>query len=117
VAVRILRRNGYRVLDTANGDEAIAMLTLQPVDLLLTDVVMPQVSGREIAERARLHRPDLPVLFMSGYSQGVLGPRRGIEDDVPLIQKPFNEQALVNKVQALLSQHVAASRRGPGATS
>ena len=75
VALRILRRNGYEVLGAASGAEALSMLEAGPCDLLLTDVIMPQMLGRELVERAHHRMPALPVLYMSGYSQGVLGPR------------------------------------------
>jgi CheY-like chemotaxis protein len=102
VAVRILRRNGYRVLEAADGHEALSTLDGHACDLLLTDVIMPQMSGRELVERVRERLPDLPVLYMSGYSRGVLGPQRALDSSVALIQKPFSEQALVEKVRAVL---------------
>jgi CheY-like chemotaxis protein len=102
VAVRILRRNGYRVLEAADGHEALSTLDGRVCDLLLTDVIMPQMSGRELVERVRERLPDLPVLYMSGYSRGVLGPQRALDSSVALIQKPFSEQALVEKVRAVL---------------
>jgi CheY-like chemotaxis protein len=101
VAVRILRRNGYRVLDAADADEALAMLDDHACDLLLTDVIMPQMSGHELVERARARHPDLMVLYMSGYSVFVRGPQRALDGSVALIQKPFSEQALLEKVRAV----------------
>jgi CheY-like chemotaxis protein len=112
VTTRILRRNGYQVLEAATGPEAVTMAASQPCQLLLTDVVMPVMSGREVAGAIARHRPNLPVLYMSGYSEGVLGPHRALDEGVDLIQKPFNERALLTKVRAALdavSAHVGQS--------
>jgi PAS domain S-box-containing protein len=107
VATRILERNGYEVLQAGNGVEALVLARDHHFDLLLTDVVMPQMSGRDLAERVHAMRPELPILFVSGYSQGVLGPRRGLGDDVTIVQKPFTERTLVESIQTMLS-----ARRG-----
>jgi CheY-like chemotaxis protein len=103
VAVRILRRNGYRALEAAAGDEALSILRAYSCDMLLTDVIMPQMSGRELVERVHERQPGLRVLYMSGYSRGVLGPERALDGTIALIQKPFSEQALVEKVRAVLT--------------
>jgi FixJ family two-component response regulator len=71
--------------------------------MLLTDVIMPQMSGHEFVERAHARHPDLLVLYMSGYSRGVLGSQRGLDGSVALIQKPFSEQALLEKVRAVFT--------------
>jgi FixJ family two-component response regulator len=63
---------------------------------------MPQMPGRELAERIEELRPGRAVLFMSGYSEGVLGPQRVLHEGAALIQKPFNERALLEKVQTVL---------------
>ena len=103
VALRILRRNGYNVLGAATGQEALTIIAGVSCDLLLTDVIMPHMLGRELVERVHEVRPALPVLYMSGYSQGVLGPQRALGEEVELIQKPFTEQALVDKVGSILN--------------
>ncbi|MEY2459799.1 MAG: hypothetical protein QOG30_1629, partial [Acidimicrobiaceae bacterium] len=103
VTVRILRRNGYVVLEAATGAEAISVAADNEIDLLLTDVVMPKMSGRELAEHLRISRPDLPVLYMSGYAQGVFGPLRVLDEGVALIPKPFNERALLQSVHNTLT--------------
>ncbi|MDQ1430836.1 MAG: hypothetical protein QOF40_1438, partial [Actinomycetota bacterium] len=103
VAARILRRNGYRVLEAADGDEALAVAGDQRCDLLLTDLIMPRMSGRELVERAHERWPGLPVLFMSGYSRGVLGAHHALDCSVALILKTFSDQALVEKVRAVLT--------------
>lgn len=100
-AVRVmLERLGYTVLEAADGRAALGYAALRrPIDLLLTDVVMPEQSGREIAEKAGAMRPGLRVLFMSGYlDDAVL--RHGIErETVNFIQKPFTIEALAAKVR------------------
>jgi CheY-like chemotaxis protein len=85
------------VLDAAHGLDAVAAFErADHVDLLLSDVVMPQLGGRPLVERLRRSHPDLPALLMSGYSQDDPG------DQVPLIQKPFDMTALVERVRAVL---------------
>ncbi len=102
ITARILRRNGYVVLEAASGPEALTLAADHHFDMLLTDLVMPQVSGPELAQRIQLMHPGIPVLFMSGYSQDVLGPRGALDADAPLIQKPFGAQELLTTVRARL---------------
>jgi PAS domain S-box-containing protein len=103
MAARILRRGGYEVLMAAGGDEALAVLADpdRRVDLLLTDVVMPGMSGKELAERAATVRPALPTLFMSGYSQEFVG-HRILDPGVWLVEKPFTADALLVRVSEVL---------------
>jgi PAS domain S-box-containing protein len=102
VARRILSRNGYVVLTSANGPEAIALVERHTgvIDLLLTDVIMPQMLGKEVAARIQEFRPGLPVLYMSGYARPVLGPTLG--EEIALLEKPFSEQLLLIKVRDVL---------------
>jgi PAS domain S-box-containing protein len=116
VTCRMLRRNGYVVLEAATGSEALSLAVDHNCRLLLSDVVMPQLSGRDLAEAIHRSRPGLPVLFMSGYSAGVLGPQRAVDDDVALIEKPFDERTLLDQVHAALATDpVGAARGGPAA--
>jgi len=97
---QILKSSGYRVLAAANGGEAL--LTCErfsgPIDLLVTDIIMPGMSGRELAERLASLRPDLRVLYISGYTDhGVL------KENMQFIQKPFTPQSLTRKVREVLS--------------
>jgi PAS domain S-box-containing protein len=105
MALRILGRNGYHVLVASSGDEALAMLrdTERHVDLLLTDVVMPGMSGKELSERAAEARPGLRTLFMSGYSEEFIG-RRVLEPGVFLIEKPFTAETLLARVREVLTR-------------
>jgi CheY-like chemotaxis protein len=97
VTRRILSRSGYTVIAAATGHEAIEIAASHTgdIDVLLTDVVMPQMLGKEAAERIRALRPGVTVLFMSGYARGVLDPQGVVEAGVNLIQKPFSEAELL----------------------
>ena len=103
ITARILRRNGYLVLEAASGAEALTLAADHHFDMLLTDLVMPQVSGPELAQRIQQMHPGIPMLFMSGYSQDVLGPRGALDTDAPLIQKPFAAPELLKTIRGLLS--------------
>ncbi|MEA2843397.1 MAG: two-component system, cell cycle sensor histidine kinase and response regulator CckA, partial [Actinomycetota bacterium] len=113
LTVRILRRNGYVVYEAASGVEAIVIAAAHDVDLLLTDVVMPKMAGRELAGILTAEHPALPVLFMSGYAENILGPDRALDEGVALIQKPFNEATLLERVHEVIvagARNVTAPR-------
>jgi PAS domain S-box-containing protein len=100
----ILRRSGYRVLEAAGGAEALRLLHdhADRIDLLLTDVVMPGMSGYELVERARPLRPDMRILFVSGYSEEAITRQRQLATDVELLAKPFTPGVLTAKIRQLL---------------
>jgi two-component system cell cycle sensor histidine kinase/response regulator CckA len=102
VTARMLRRNGYTVIEADAWDQAVSLGTEHDFQLLLTDSVMPQVPGRDLAELLRKIRPGIALLFMSGYTEGVLGPRHLPDEGAAFIEKPFNERALLEKVRAVL---------------
>jgi PAS domain S-box-containing protein len=104
VASRILTQHGYHVLLAAGGSDAFALNDAHPgvIDLLLTDVVMPGVTGREVAERMSEARPDIRVLYMSGYQDSVIAARGVIEQGITLLSKPFKASDLVEHVRAVL---------------
>ena len=106
VARRILGRNGYLVLTAASGPAAIDLVTSHPVriDLLLTDVIMPQMMGAEVAQQIRALQPGVRVLFMSGYTQGLLSAQGVLEPGVNLIEKPFSEPGLLAKLDNILTR-------------
>jgi CheY-like chemotaxis protein len=103
---RVLAGHGYNVLVAANGAEAIALAAEYPgdIDLLLTDVVMPQMGGKQVAEQIRAARPKIRVLYMSGYAEPVMTSQGTLDEGVILIAKPFSQAALLEKVRELLDQ-------------
>jgi CheY-like chemotaxis protein len=100
----ILEGAGYKVLAASGGPEALRLCeeTDDPIHLLLTDVVMPETSGREVAEQLTLLRPEISVLFMSGYTDAAIVHHGVLDSTVEFIQKPFNPRALVEKVREVL---------------
>ena len=100
---RILEARGYQVLDTGDPDAAIHLLGDAHVDLLLTDVVMPEMSGPDLANRIRAKKPAVRVMFMSGYAgHSALNDTHG----APLIVKPFTPEYLAQKVREVLDEPV-----------
>jgi CheY-like chemotaxis protein len=104
VARRILTRNGHTVLLAEHGVRALELLDAfdGEIHLLLTDVVMPGMQGKELAEEARRHRPGLRVLYMSGYAQPVLASQGTLDAGVVLLEKPFTERSLLARVREVL---------------
>jgi CheY-like chemotaxis protein len=104
VAEALLRRHGYVVTVAEDGAQALELLTTGtlPIDLLLTDVVMPRMNGRELVERARDFRPDLRVLFASGYTDDDMLRRGVAADRVDLLEKPFTAAELLARVRRAL---------------
>ncbi len=104
VTRRILARKGHEVLVARSGPNAIEIVSGHPgqIHLLVTDVVMPKMLGKEVAERIKVLRPGIRVLFMSGYAQPVLASERTLDAGVVLIEKPFTEQGLLAKVREVL---------------
>ena len=99
-----LRMQGYTILEAKHGIEAQLLSAQHPasIHLLLTDVVMPQMNGREVAERLLPQRPGLKVLYMSGYAEQAVINRGIMESGFAFLQKPFTQQALVCKVREVL---------------
>jgi len=105
VTRRILDRNGYHVVAAASGKEALHILAseLEHIDVLLTDVIMPHMQGKELADKICFLQPTAQVVFMSGYTQGLLGAQGVLEPGVRLIEKPFSEASLLAKLHEMLN--------------
>ena len=107
MTARILRREGYMVLEAANCDEALRVAEAnagQVIHLLLSDLVMPVMAGRELADRFLSLHPETRVLFTSGYPDETIVDRTGRRPGIQFIQKPFSPAALVLKVREVLNQ-------------
>jgi len=109
-----LERNGYKILDAAGPIEArrIADQYRQPIQLLITDVVMPKVSGRDLAEQLTRKRPDLKVLFMSGYTDNAVLNSGILRKEVAFLQKPFTPASLSDKVREVLESDGRTRKAG-----
>ena len=101
---RVLDMNGYRVIDAGSGEEALDLCQSynEPVDLLLTDVVMPRMSGRDVAEQMLLKYPNLRVLFMSGYTDDEIGQYGVKGAETEFLQKPFAPEDVLKKMREML---------------
>jgi two-component system, cell cycle sensor histidine kinase and response regulator CckA len=99
----ILKRRGYEVLEARHGQEALSACERHDgrIHLLLTDVLMPQMSGRDLAKRVRIRRPGVKVLFVSGYPDDTVLPE-GVGPGAAYLSKPFTPDALTSKVRELL---------------
>jgi signal transduction histidine kinase/DNA-binding response OmpR family regulator len=104
VTEAFLRQRGYSVFSAASGEDALSMVAAaeQHIDLLLTDLVMPKMSGKELADRLPEELPDMKVLFMSGYSDEVLERHNLLRADVNFLQKPFSNADLARLVRRVL---------------
>jgi CheY-like chemotaxis protein len=104
LAVELLAKQGYQVLSAANGTDAMRVAEAHPgpIHLMLTDVMMPGITGRALAALLKALRPEMKVLFMSGYAEDVIVRRGLLEAGVELVPKPFTPAALAAKVRAVL---------------
>jgi PAS domain S-box-containing protein len=104
-AARILARNGYQVITAADGRDAVEVATSHRggIDLLVTDVIMPQMDGKEAADQIRALYPSMKVLFMSGHTEGILSTQGVLEAGINLIEKPFTEKSLLAKLREVIA--------------
>jgi PAS domain S-box-containing protein len=107
VTKRIFTRSGYRVLTAPHGAAALALAADydDEIHLLVTDVVMPNMLGKEVADKMRLIKENIKVLYMSGYAQPVLASQGRLDRDVHLVEKPFSADALIAKAGQILNGH------------
>ncbi len=111
ISAQALRQQGYTVFEADNGVEALKMLDSYSIklDILVTDVIMPQMGGKELAERILLKHPELKVLYTSGYTDDAIDHQGILDLGVAFLQKPFTPFALAQKVRALLDSTRAES--------
>ncbi|MFT3915597.1 MAG: response regulator [Anaeromyxobacteraceae bacterium] len=102
LTVRVLRGAGYQVLVASQGQEAIELARGGRLDLVVTDVVLPGVGGRDVAQALRSARPGLPVLYVSGYTADAIATRGVLAPGVEFLAKPFTARALLERVRAIL---------------
>jgi signal transduction histidine kinase/ActR/RegA family two-component response regulator len=117
LAVRTLKELGYTVLEAATASEALELLatTSAPVDLLLTDVVLRGgMQGNDLAMSLKTSRPQLPVLYMSGYARYVVAHAGRLEEGISLLEKPFTPDTLARKVREVLDSAGASARGTDG---
>jgi CheY-like chemotaxis protein len=113
LVTEILAASGYRVIAAHDGQDALERFRArtEDIDLVLSDVVMPRVSGGELARRVAQERPGVPVLFMSGYTGDELA-KHGMRDGSRLLEKPFTPEALLDAVRRALAEREPVAARG-----
>lgn len=107
LVVRLLRQHGYEVVEASDGEDALSLLDAPDrpeVQLLLTDVVMPRVGGRRVAERMRSLDPRARVIFTSGYADDSIVRMDVAEERIEFLQKPFSPRSLLERVRAVLDR-------------
>jgi CheY-like chemotaxis protein len=102
----MLRAHGYTVLSANSGEECLRQVEVHgaPIQLLLVDVIMPGMNGREVLEQVTELRPDVRVLFMSGYAEDVIAAQGMLQPGVDFIAKPFSVESLTSKVREILDR-------------
>jgi CheY-like chemotaxis protein len=107
---RVLRESGYEVLEAESGEAALALARdhAGPVHVLLSDAVMPGMSGKILAERLRATRPETRVVFMSGYSDDAVLERNVVESGITFLQKPFTPVRLAAAVRSALDEGLSS---------
>jgi two-component system cell cycle sensor histidine kinase/response regulator CckA len=111
ITVKLLQDGGYRVVEAKDAEDALRIIAASepPIDLLLTDVIMPDKSGAELARQAKESHPNLRLLFMSGYTDDLVGRQGVLMEGVSFLEKPFTRRSLLVNVYAAL--HGESARR------
>jgi PAS domain S-box-containing protein len=106
LVLAILEKYHYRTLEASSGDEALPIVEKHngPIHLMLTDVIMPGMTGRQSADRLRLIRPEMKVLYMSGYTDDVISREGVLEAGIDYLAKPFNPEGLAQKIRMVLDR-------------
>ena len=106
LAVRVLKKQGYKVLEAPDGGKALMLCEefKEPIHLILTDVVMPGMSGRKLVDRLKEIHPEMKVLYMSGYTDNAILHHGILEPGTNFIQKPFTVESLPRKVREVLDK-------------
>ncbi len=106
---RTLHDEGYRTVEAAHGGEALELVEAgsERIDLVVTDVVMPGMDGRELGRRLAQSQPTLPILYMSGYDVNDIFRRGSPRTSAPFLQKPFPPESLINSIEQLLRRRSA----------
>src|SRR5205085_678756 len=104
MAVQTLRKQGYTVLEAANGNEALQKVAAHsgPIHIMVTDVVMPQMNGKELVLRLRQSHPDTHVVYTSGYTDHAIVHQGVLEPGAQFLQKPYTPAILARKVRNVL---------------
>ena len=112
--LEVLEQHGYRVLQAGHGEQALEVLRehKQAVDLLLTDVVMPRLGGKDLANEVRLLHPGIRVIYMSGYTDGAISRAGILGEGVTLLEKPFTSERLTRGVREALDGPLAGDAPG-----
>ena len=103
ITKEVLKKYGYAVIDAGSGIEALQKTHIH-IDLLVTDVVMPEMNGKELSEKLLELIPGLKILFMSGYMDDTILHHGVLDEGVSFLQKPFSSQSLVQKVRKVLDE-------------
>jgi CheY-like chemotaxis protein len=108
---RTLQAQGYRTLEAGHGAEALEVIETSPdpVDLVVTDVVMPGMDGRELGRRLAQRWPDLPILYISAYEVNDIFRRGSPRDSAPFLQKPFPMDGLITTIRSLIERRSPAT--------
>ncbi|MDQ6677772.1 MAG: response regulator [Acidobacteriota bacterium] len=102
LTTKILRKHGYKVYVARNGEEALLLHVSEQVDLVLTDVIMPHMTGPELVHELKRKKPDLRCLYMSGYDPGYIRNSAGEHVGCDYLLKPFTAEALLKKIRHTL---------------